>query len=127
MVRMKKPDWKCVFTYVQSFYRRFRNGRDPPTTHQRSKTIALGAHEVSQLTKALSAERRIQVSHIEVHETHDTQTMSPEQQKHLLSKYFLDEDQESNTNKGGGMKCFFMCWLVLIRPSHYDCDFTHLH
>merc|ERR1719225_1791118 len=30
MVRMKKPDWKCVFTYVQSFYRRFRNGRDPP-------------------------------------------------------------------------------------------------
>ena len=24
MVRMKdKPDWKCVFTYVQSFYRRF--------------------------------------------------------------------------------------------------------
>lgn len=31
MVKMKKPDWKCVFTYVQSFYRRFRNGRDPPT------------------------------------------------------------------------------------------------
>ena len=26
----EKPDWKCVFTYVQSFYRRFRNGRDPP-------------------------------------------------------------------------------------------------
>jgi len=23
MVRMKVPDWKCVFTYVQSFYRRF--------------------------------------------------------------------------------------------------------
>lgn len=23
MVRMKTPDWKCVFTYVQSFYRRF--------------------------------------------------------------------------------------------------------
>ncbi|XP_064619618.1 titin-like isoform X3 [Lineus longissimus] len=25
MVRMKNPDWKCVFTYVQSFYRKFRN------------------------------------------------------------------------------------------------------
>ncbi|XP_013787538.1 smoothelin-like isoform X2 [Limulus polyphemus] len=25
MVLMKKPDWKCVFTYVQSFYRRFRD------------------------------------------------------------------------------------------------------
>lgn len=23
MVRMKNPDWKCVFTYVQSFHRRF--------------------------------------------------------------------------------------------------------
>jgi len=25
MVRFHKPDWKCVFTYVQSFYRRFRD------------------------------------------------------------------------------------------------------
>lgn len=31
MVKYKKPDWKCVFTYVQTFYRRFRNGRDPPS------------------------------------------------------------------------------------------------
>merc|ERR1719430_1799865 len=30
MVKFKKPDWKCVFTYVQSFYRRFRDGRSPP-------------------------------------------------------------------------------------------------
>ncbi|XP_037888023.1 uncharacterized protein LOC119636582 isoform X9 [Glossina fuscipes] len=25
MVAMKRPDWKCVFVYVQSVYRRFRN------------------------------------------------------------------------------------------------------
>ncbi|XP_017486717.1 PREDICTED: smoothelin-like protein 1 isoform X2 [Rhagoletis zephyria] len=25
MVEMKRPDWKCVFIYVQSIYRRFRN------------------------------------------------------------------------------------------------------
>jgi hypothetical protein len=25
MVVMKKPDWKCVFTYVQSIYRRFKD------------------------------------------------------------------------------------------------------
>jgi hypothetical protein len=25
MVKYKKPDWKCVFTYVQSIYRRFKN------------------------------------------------------------------------------------------------------
>lgn len=30
MVRFQKPDWKCVFTYVQSYYRRFRDGRSPP-------------------------------------------------------------------------------------------------
>ena len=25
MVLMIRPDWKCVFTYVQSFYRRFKD------------------------------------------------------------------------------------------------------
>jgi len=29
MVRFQNPDWKCVFTYVQSFYRRFREDRYP--------------------------------------------------------------------------------------------------
>ena len=38
MVRMKKPDWKCVFTYVQSFYRRFRFGREKPNP---TKTLFL--------------------------------------------------------------------------------------
>ena len=67
MVRMKKPDWKCVFTYVQSFYRRFRNynGREPPPPQQqpqRSKTIAVGAHEARQITSKLSLHPNIQVS-----------------------------------------------------------------
>jgi len=25
MVAMQRPDWKCVFTYVQMFYRRFKD------------------------------------------------------------------------------------------------------
>lgn len=25
MVMMKKPDWKCVFTYVQSLYKRLKD------------------------------------------------------------------------------------------------------
>jgi len=29
MVKYQKPDWKCVFTYVQSFYRRFRDTKAP--------------------------------------------------------------------------------------------------
>merc|ERR1712228_263491 len=32
MVRFQKPDWKCVFTYVQSFYRRFRHLTPEATT-----------------------------------------------------------------------------------------------
>ncbi|KAL1140461.1 hypothetical protein AAG570_000393, partial [Ranatra chinensis] len=28
MVTMRKPDWKCVFTYVQSFYRRLHDSPD---------------------------------------------------------------------------------------------------
>jgi len=27
MVKYQEPDWKCVFTYVQSFYRRFQSNR----------------------------------------------------------------------------------------------------
>jgi len=35
MVRMKNPDWKCVFTYVQSFYRRFAmQPKQPPSAEQ---------------------------------------------------------------------------------------------
>lgn len=30
MVAMRKPDWKCVFTYVQSIYRRFKDQDWPP-------------------------------------------------------------------------------------------------
>ncbi|XP_053375508.1 titin homolog isoform X2 [Mercenaria mercenaria] len=33
MVRMQKPDWKCVFTYVQSFYRKLN-------AHERNKAAA---------------------------------------------------------------------------------------
>jgi len=39
MVKMKKPDWKCVFTYVQSFYRRFRGGRERPQPAPRQAPI----------------------------------------------------------------------------------------
>jgi len=37
MVKYTKPDWKCVFTYVQSFYRRFRNTPIPGTTPTHNK------------------------------------------------------------------------------------------
>ena len=50
----EKPDWKCVFTYVQSFYRRFRNGRDPPVP---TKKLTL-----TPPPKAIPASKSIEVS-----------------------------------------------------------------
>lgn len=54
MVMMLKPDWKCVFTYVQSFYRRFRHGRDPPIP---TKTLTLtpptAPHSYSTTVKSI--------------------------------------------------------------------------
>jgi len=35
MVKMKNPDWKCVFTYVQALYRRFREN---PNNAQKADT-----------------------------------------------------------------------------------------
>ena len=30
MVSFEKPDWKCVFTYVQTFFQQFYNVSNPP-------------------------------------------------------------------------------------------------
>jgi hypothetical protein len=38
MVKYKKPDWKCVFTYVQSFYRRSGKFRKINVRSQFSKS-----------------------------------------------------------------------------------------
>ena len=54
MVMFEKPDWKCVFTYVQSFFRRFRNGRDPPVP---TKKLTL-----TPPPKATPASKSIEVS-----------------------------------------------------------------
>jgi len=37
MVRMKNPDWKCVFTYVQSFYRRFAMQPKHPPAEEKAE------------------------------------------------------------------------------------------
>ena len=56
MVRFQKPDWKCVFTYVQSFYRRFRNGRSPsPRPGDTAVTAAGGeAVKLSEVAQAVA-------------------------------------------------------------------------
>jgi hypothetical protein len=51
---MKKPDWKCVFTYVQSFYRRFRNGRNPPTP---TRSLTLTPPAPSTFSKSIEVSK----------------------------------------------------------------------
>jgi hypothetical protein len=78
---MMKPDWKCVFTYVQSFYRRFRNGRDPPPP-VRTLTFTPDDDQVRPKEKPLSTEA----------------------QKSLLSKYMIDDEEDSRIKKRGFSK-----------------------
>lgn len=42
MVRMKNPDWKCVFTYVQSLYRHFRDKDENAQKKEEKKEEAEG-------------------------------------------------------------------------------------
>jgi len=54
MVRMKNPDWKCVFTYVQSFYRRFAmQPKQPPAAeHQHEEKAEEKPEEKQEETTA---------------------------------------------------------------------------
>ena len=53
MVRMKNPDWKCVFTYVQSFYRRFAmQPKQPPAEQQHEEKTEEKQEEKSEETTA---------------------------------------------------------------------------
>ena len=83
---MIKPDWKCVFTYVQSFYRRFRNGRDPPPP---TRILALQPEQVSMNDSGLKP-----ISTKLQNDDDANKPMSAEKQKLLLSKYLLDDESE---------------------------------
>ena len=80
-VMMLKPDWKCVFTYVQSFYRRFRNGRDPPPP---TRVLTLQPEDN-------------QVSKVQSDKSISDKPLSPEKQKSLLSKYMIDDEEEKRS------------------------------
>ena len=62
MVRFQKPDWKCVFTYVQSFYRRFRNGRSPSPRPGEQSSAAAGGDQAVKLSEVALAVAECQVA-----------------------------------------------------------------
>ncbi len=89
----EKPDWKCVFTYVQTFFRRFRNGRDPPAP-----------------TKKLTLTPPVPAPNINLAKTIDVSTKEPyyfpapeiseEKKTSLMQKYLmLDEEEKPSKRK----------------------------
>ena len=88
-VMMTKPDWKCVFTYVQSFYRRFRNGRDPPPPTR----VLVPQSDDNQVRKN-DSDKNVSSS---LFSDKSEAPLSPEKQKSLLSKYMIDDDDEKRS------------------------------
>ena len=93
MVKFEKPDWKCVFTYVQTFYRRFRHGREPPVATKKL-TLSTPVH-LSPPTLAKSIEVRSFSCQTNVPNHFPAPQISEEQGRMLRKKYFLSEGDSS--------------------------------
>ena len=90
----EKPDWKCVFTYVQSFFRRFRNGRDPPVP---TKKLTL-----TPPPKATPASKSIEVSHDDEKSavaTANVATKNPKSETSSTEPYYFPAPEISEEKK----------------------------
>jgi len=75
MIKYTKPDWKCVFTYVQSFYRRFRNIQPPGKIHTNT-TPAHNKDDRDDHTKESPSEESSKESQVTVPDT-TSSSLSP--------------------------------------------------
>ena len=82
---MLKPDWKCVFTYVQSFYRRFRHGREPPIP---TKTLTLTPHTAPHSSTTIKS--------IEVREVKETLSEHHKKTTYYFPAPEINEDKKQN-------------------------------
>jgi len=100
MVKFKKPDWKCVFTYVQSFYRRFRDGRSPPP---RSGFRPTGQAPLSPVAQACletqEAERRARGIVEQVSQMSVAAGEKKISQDNPFTKAALEEEEEKSQDK----------------------------
>ena len=93
MVRFQKPDWKCVFTYVQSFYRRFRDGRSPPPTSGGQSPGAGGQVRMSEVALAIAESEAAEKRGKQIVQTMDKKIADKKEDKEEIKK-----DQEENIN-----------------------------
>ena len=94
MVRFQKPDWKCVFTYVQSFYRRFRDGRSPPPASGGQSPGAGGQVRMSEVALAIAESEAAEKRGKQIIQTMDKKMADKKEDKAKESK----KDQEENLN-----------------------------
>lgn len=94
MVRFQKPDWKCVFTYVQSFYRRFRDGRSPPPASGGQSPGAGGQVRMSEVALAIAESEAAEKRGKQIVQTMDKKIADKKEDKVEENK----KDQEENIN-----------------------------
>lgn len=94
MVMYEKPDWKCVFTYVQTFFRRFRNGRDPPTPTKKLTLTPPTAPNIHFATKSIEVSTTTKPSSTTEPYYFPAPEITEEKKMSLAEKYLmLDNDQ----------------------------------
>merc|ERR1719461_261499 len=105
MVRFQKPDWKCVFTYVQSFYRRFRDGRSPPPRPGSSSSQPAGGQiKLSEVALAVAEsqaaeEKGKQLVQQIKSKTISSDTPTPTEAKDKKTKGELFEKKQKDVNE----------------------------
>jgi len=100
MVKFKKPDWKCVFTYVQSFYRRFRDGRSPPPKPgaATASSSSTGQAPLSEVALACIASQEAENRGKEIARQLQTKAAAPIDASHQIVKKQTEVSGE-DTNK----------------------------
>jgi len=94
MVRFQKPDWKCVFTYVQSFYRRFRDGRSPPPAPGGQSPGAGCQVRMSEVALAIAESEAAEKKGKQIVQTMEKKIADKKEDKAEENK----KDQEENIN-----------------------------
>merc|ERR1711971_1381838 len=94
MVRFQKPDWKCVFAYVQSFYRRFRDGRSPPPAPGGQSPGAGGQVRMSEVALAIAESEAAEKKGKQIVQTMEKKIADKKEDKAEENK----KDQEENIN-----------------------------
>ena len=91
MVKYTKPDWKCVFTYVQSFYRRFRDGRSPPPKPAATSSSSTGQAPLSEVALACLASQEAENRGKEIARQLQTKVAAPIDASHQIVKKQTEE------------------------------------